>query len=567
MYATKFLIHTTKEVPSDAELDSHKLMVRSGMIKKLGSGLYSYLPFGLKVLKKIENIIRSEMNNSGSIELLMPSIQPSKLWEDSGRWDVFGPQMLKIKDRHENNFCYGPTHEEVIVDISKEVLKSYKSLPINLYQIQTKFRDEIRPRYGVMRAREFIMKDAYSFHESLESLENEYQNMHDTYSKIFNRIGLTFKVVEADSGAIGGSKSHEFHVLAESGEDFLVYSDDNDVAMNLEMAPTSEIKYESSDRPKKLELVKTEKIKTVEKLSNFLSVNKKEIVKTIIYINEKDEVFAAVIRGDLDVNETKLRIISKSNHLGLLDNQETLDKLQIIRGFVGPINLNSNVKIYIDLSIKNLKNFIVGANKIDYHFLNANISDIDPENYQFCDIRNIQEGENLPGYLSPVKVRKGIEVGHIFQLGDKYSKALNAAFQNKDGKNQNPIMGCYGIGVSRIMAASIEQNNDANGIIWPKSIAPFDCVITPIGFHVNDEVSSICTNLYLNLKSQGIDVILDDRNKRIGFMLSDWDLIGIPIRILISPKTIANNECEIKVRSESESKIINLDKLDDFLNE
>ena len=567
MYATKFLIHTTKEVPSDAELVSHKLMVRSGMIKKLGSGLYSYLPFGLKVLKKIENIIRSEMNNSGSIELLMPSVQPSKLWEDSGRWDVFGPQMLKIKDRHENNYCYGPTHEEVIVDISKEVLKSYKSLPINLYQIQTKFRDEIRPRYGVMRAREFIMKDAYSFHESLESLENEYQNMHDTYSKIFNRIGLTFKVVEADSGAIGGSKSHEFHVLAESGEDFLVYSDDNDVAMNLEMAPTSEIKYESSDSPKKLELIKTEKIKTVEKLSNFLSVNKNKIVKTIIYINEKDEVFAAVIRGDLDVNETKLRIISKSNHLGLLDNQETLDKLQIIRGFVGPINLNSNVKIYIDLSIKNLKNFIVGANKIDYHFLNANISDIDPENYQFCDIRNIQEGENLPGYLSPVKVRKGIEVGHIFQLGDKYSKALNAAFQNKDGKNQNPIMGCYGIGVSRIMAASIEQNNDANGIIWPKSIAPFDCVITPIGFHVNDEVSSICTNLYLNLKSQGIDVILDDRNKRIGFMLSDWDLIGIPIRILISPKTIANNECEIKLRSESESKIINLDKLDDFLNE
>lgn len=567
MYATKFLIHTTKEVPSDAELVSHKLMVRSGMIKKLGSGLYSYLPFGLKVLKKIEDIIRSEMNNSGSIELLMPSVQPSKLWEDSGRWDVFGPQMLKIKDRHDNNYCYGPTHEEVIVDISKEVLKSYKSLPINLYQIQTKFRDEIRPRYGVMRAREFIMKDAYSFHESLESLENEYQNMHDTYSKIFNRIGLTFKVVEADSGAIGGSKSHEFHVLAESGEDFLVYSDDNDVAMNLEMAPTSEIKYESSDSPKKLELVKTEKIKTVEKLSNFLSVNKKEIVKTIIYINEKDEVFAAVIRGDLDVNETKLRIISKSNHLGLLDNQETLDKLQIIRGFVGPINLNSNVKIYIDLSIKNLNNFIVGANKIDHHFLNANISDIDPENYQFCDIRNIQEGENLPGYLSPVKVRKGIEVGHIFQLGDKYSKALNAAFQNKDGKNQNPIMGCYGIGVSRIMAASIEQNNDANGIIWPKSIAPFDCVITPIGFHVNDEVSSICTNLYLNLKSQGIDVILDDRNKRIGFMLSDWDLIGIPIRILISPKTIANNECEIKVRSESESKIINLDKLDDFLNE
>ena len=567
MYATKFLIHTTKEVPSDAELVSHKLMVRSGMIKKLGSGLYSYLPFGLKVLKKIEDIIRSEMNNSGSIELLMPSVQPSKLWEDSGRWDVFGPQMLKIKDRHENNYCYGPTHEEVIVDISKEVLKSYKSLPINLYQIQTKFRDEIRPRYGVMRAREFIMKDAYSFHESLESLENEYQNMHDTYSKIFNRIGLTFKVVEADSGAIGGSKSHEFHVLAESGEDFLVYSDDNDVAMNLEMAPTSEIKYESSDSPKKLEPVKTEKIKTVEKLSNFLSVNKNKIVKTIIYINEKDEVFAAVIRGDLDVNETKLRIISKSNHLGLLDNQETLDKLQIIRGFVGPINLNSNVKIYMDLSIKNLKNFIVGANKIDHHFLNANISDIDPENYQFCDIRNIQEGENLPGHLSPVKVRKGIEVGHIFQLGDKYSKALNAAFQNKDGKNQNPIMGCYGIGVSRIMAASIEQNNDANGIIWPKSIAPFDCVITPIGFHVNDEVSSICTNLYLNLKSQGIDVILDDRNKRIGFMLSDWDLIGIPIRILISPKTIANNECEIKVRSESESKIINLDKLDDFLNE
>ena len=567
MYATKFLIHTTKEVPSDAELVSHKLMVRSGMIKKLGSGLYSYLPFGLKVLKKIEDIIRSEMNNSGSIELLMPSVQPSKLWEDSGRWDVFGPQMLKIKDRHDNNYCYGPTHEEVIVDISKEVLKSYKSLPINLYQIQTKFRDEIRPRYGVMRAREFIMKDAYSFHESLESLENEYQNMHDTYSKIFNRIGLTFKVVEADSGAIGGSKSHEFHVLAESGEDFLVYSDDNDVAMNLEMAPTSEIKYESSDSSKKLELVKTEKIKTVEKLSNFLSVNKKEIVKTIIYINEKDEVFAAVIRGDLDVNETKLRIISKSNHLGLLDNQETLDKLQIIRGFVGPINLNSNVKIYIDLSIKNLNNFIVGANKIDHHFLNANISDIDPENYQFCDIRNIQEGENLPGYLSPVKVRKGIEVGHIFQLGDKYSKALNAAFQNKDGKNQNPIMGCYGIGVSRIMAASIEQNNDANGIVWPKSIAPFDCVITPIGFHVNDDVSSICTNLYFNLKSQGIDVILDDRNKRIGFMLSDWDLIGIPIRILISPKTIANNECEIKLRSESESKIINLDKLDDFLNE
>ena len=294
------------------------------MIKKLDL-VYIATSFWSKSIKKIENIIRSEMNNSGSIELLMPSVQPSKLWEDSGRWDVFGPQMLKIKDRHDNNY-YGPTHEEVIVDISKEVLKSYKSLPINLYQIQTKFRDEIRPRYGVMRAREFIMKDAYSFHESLESLENEYQNMHDTYSKIFNRIGLTFKVVEADSGAIGGSKSHEFHVLAESGEDFLVYSDDNYVAMNLEMAPTSEIKYESSDNPKKLEIIKTEKIKTVEKLSKFLSVDKKEIVKTIIYINEKDEVFAAVIRGDLDVNETKLRIISKSNHLGLLDNQKTLDE-------------------------------------------------------------------------------------------------------------------------------------------------------------------------------------------------------------------------------------------------
>lgn len=567
MYATKFLIHTTKEVPSDAELLSHKLMVRSGMIKKLGSGLYSYLPFGLKVLKKIENIIRGEMNNSGSIELLMPSVQPSKLWEDSGRWDVFGPQMLKIKDRHENNYCYGPTHEEVIVDISKEVLKSYKSLPINLYQIQTKFRDEIRPRYGVMRAREFIMKDAYSFHESVGSLENEYQNMHNTYSKIFNRIGLTFKVVEADSGAIGGSKSHEFHVLAESGEDFLVYSDDNDIAMNLEMAPTSEIKYESSDSQKKLEIIKTEKIKTVEKLSKFLSIDKKEIVKTIIYTNEKDEVFAAVVRGDFDINETKLRIITESNHISFLDNQKTLDELKIVRGFVGPVNLNSNVKIYIDFSIKNLKNFIVGANKIDHHFLNANISDIDPENYQFCDIRNIQEGENLPGYLSPVKVRKGIEVGHIFQLGDKYSKALNAAFQNKDGKNQNPIMGCYGIGVSRIMAASIEQNNDANGIIWPRSIAPFDCVITPIGFHVNNDVSSICTKLYLNLKKQGIDIILDDRNKRIGFMLSDWDLIGIPIRILISPKTIENNECEIKVRSETESKLISLEKLNDFLNE
>lgn len=565
MYATKFLIHTTKDIPSDAELVSHQLMVRSGMIKKLGSGLYSYLPFGLKVLKKIENIIRSEMNNSGSIELLMPSIQPSNLWEDSGRWDVFGPQMLKIKDRHGNNYCYGPTHEEVIVDISREILKSYKNLPINLYQIQTKFRDEIRPRYGVMRAREFIMKDAYSFHESLESLEKEYHNMHDTYSKIFKLIGLTFKVVEADSGAIGGSKSQEFHVLAESGEDFLVYSDENDVAMNLEMAPTSEIKYQSPYNQKKLELVKTEKIKTVEKLSNFLSVNKNEIVKTIVYINEKNDIFAAVIRGDFDVNETKLRTITKSNRINLLDNQKTIDELEIIRGFVGPINLNSNIKIYIDLSIKNLKNFIVGANKIDHHFLNANVSDIDQKNYQFCDIRNIQEGENLPGHLSPIKVRKGIEVGHIFQLGDKYTKALKAAFQNKDGKNQNPVMGCYGIGVSRIMAASIEQNNDVNGIIWPKSIAPFDCVITPIGFHVNAEVSSICTNLYLNLKNQGIDVILDDRNKRIGFMLSDWDLIGIPIRILISPKTIVNNECEVKLRAESESKIISLDKLDDFL--
>ena len=487
------------------------------------------------------------------------------MWEDSGRWDVFGPQMLKIKDRHGNNYCYGPTHEEVIVDISREILKSYKNLPINLYQIQTKFRDEIRPRYGVMRAREFIMKDAYSFHESLESLEKEYHNMHDTYSKIFKLIGLTFKVVEADSGAIGGSKSQEFHVLAESGEDFLVYSDENDVAMNLEMAPTSEIKYQSPYNQKKLELVKTEKIKTVEKLSNFLSVNKNEIVKTIVYINEKNDIFAAVIRGDFDVNETKLRTITKSNRINLLDNQKTIDELEIIRGFVGPINLNSNIKIYIDLSIKNLKNFIVGANKIDHHFLNANVSDIDQKNYQFCDIRNIQEGENLPGHLSPIKVRKGIEVGHIFQLGDKYTKALKAAFQNKDGKNQNPVMGCYGIGVSRIMAASIEQNNDVNGIIWPKSIAPFDCVITPIGFHVNDEVSSICTNLYLNLKNQGIDVILDDRNKRIGFMLSDWDLIGIPIRILISPKTIVNNECEVKLRAESESKIISLDKLDDFL--
>ena len=549
MKSSDSLISTVKEAPNDAQIISHQLMIRAGLISKLASGIYSYLPLGLKVVQKVEKIIREEMNKSKALELLMPVAQPAEIWQESKRWEEYGPELLRFKDRHDRDFCLGPTHEEVITNIAKQYLRSYKQLPINFYQIQTKFRDEIRPRFGVMRSREFIMKDAYSFHIDEKSLGETYQIMHQTYCNIFDRIGFNYRAVLADSGAIGGESSHEFHVLADSGEDAICFSDKSDYAANIERAETLP---QGKPKPAKqtLELVKTPGVKTINDVCNLLKIKPTNSIKTLIVEGDDDNLVALVLRGDHELNEVKAsKIQGVKQPLQMAEEEKVQQRLGCSFGSIGVVNLD--IPIIADYAAAFLSDFVCGANENDKHFVGVNWNR-DTSKVTSSDLRNIVTGDPSPDGKGKLEIKRGIEVGHIFQLGTKYSDSMNANVIGEDGRAVNMNMGCYGIGVTRIVAASIEQNHDDKGIIFPEAIAPFHLVIVPINYNKSSRVKALADELYNDCLEQGIEVLLDDRKERAGVMFADSELLGIPHRLVISDTHADNGKIEYKSRKESD---------------
>ncbi|HIF35262.1 MAG: proline--tRNA ligase [Candidatus Pseudothioglobus sp.] len=549
MKSSDSLISTVKEAPNDAQIISHQLMIRAGLISKLASGIYSYLPLGLKVVQKVEKIIREEMNKSKALELLMPVAQPAEIWQESKRWEEYGPELLRFKDRHDRDFCLGPTHEEVITNIAKQYLRSYKQLPINFYQIQTKFRDEIRPRFGVMRSREFIMKDAYSFHIDEKSLGETYQIMHQTYCNIFDRIGFNYRAVLADSGAIGGESSHEFHVLADSGEDAICFSDESDYAANIERAETLP---QGKPKPAKqtLELVKTPGVKTINDVCNLLKIKPTNSIKTLIVEGDDDNLVALVLRGDHELNEVKAsKIQGLKQPLQMAEEEKVQQRLGCSFGSIGVVNLD--IPIIADYAAAFLSDFVCGANENDKHFVGVNWNR-DTSKVTSSDLRNIVTGDPSPDGKGKLEIKRGIEVGHIFQLGTKYSDSMNANVIGEDGRAVNMNMGCYGIGVTRIVAASIEQNHDDKGIIFPEAIAPFHLVIVPINYNKSSRVKALADELYNDCLEQGIEVLLDDRKERAGVMFADSELLGIPHRLVISDTHADNGKIEYKSRKESD---------------
>ncbi|MBN1847189.1 MAG: proline--tRNA ligase [Deltaproteobacteria bacterium] len=554
MRYSKYFIPTLKEIPSDAEIVSHQLMLRAGMIRKLTAGIYTYLPIGLRSLKKIEKIIREEMNQSGAIEILMPAVQPAELWQESGRWDFYGRELLRFKDRHDHDACLGPTHEEIITDLARREIRSYKQMPINLYQIQTKFRDEIRPRFGVMRAREFIMKDAYSFDMDEAGAEKSYGIMRETYMNIFRRCGFRFRAVEADTGSIGGSFSHEFMVLADTGEDQIVNCSQCSYAANLEKAEVKEPDQGAETDEKSMlpfEEVETPNMKTVEEVTSFLSISPQNLVKTLIFKSDED-VVAALVRGDHDINEAKLKNILGAEQLDLADPQLVEEVTGAPLGFAGPIGLD--IKIIADNTLKTMQNMVVGGNKKDLHIKNANLKR-DFTIHAFGDLRFITPHDPCPRCGGTIEFGRGIEVGHIFKLGTKYSKTMKAIYLDENGKEQTMVMGCYGIGVSRIMAASIEQNHDNDGIVFPIPIAPFEVVILPLQMNEPDVISA-AEAIYQGLLEKGVDVLIDDRDLRAGFKFKDADLLGTPLRIAVGTRALKDGHVEMKWRHEKESSLI-----------
>ena len=563
MRASRYLIATLKETPADAEVISHQLMLRAGMIRKLASGLYTWLPMGLRVLRKVERIVREEMDKADAQEVLMPAIQPAELWEESGRWQEYGGELLRVKDRHNRDFCVGPTHEEVITDIVRNELSSYKALPATFYQIQTKFRDERRPRFGIMRSREFLMKDAYSFHVNQESLDDTYQLMYQAYTRIFNRLGLNFRAVQADSGSIGGNASHEFHVLAESGEDDIAFSSESDFAANIEMAEALAPTGERAPATEALQEVATPDQKTIEEVAALLKVNTNTLIKTLIANGEEDEegnipLIALVIRGDHTLNEIKAeKIDGVASPLTLASDEAVKQATNCTIGSLGPIALN--LRTVVDRSAAHLANFVCGANKEGIHLTGANWERDCPLS-EIADIRNILEGDPSPDGKGTIEIKRGIEVGHIFKLGNKYSTAMNATVLDVNGKAAIMEMGCYGIGVSRVVASSIEQNNDENGIIWPDAIAPFHIAIIPINMHKSEAVAEKCEALYKELSALGYDVLLMDEPKaRLGGMLADVELIGIPHRIVIGDRGLKEGMVEYKARRDAEKQEVAAD--------
>ena len=570
MRASQYLIATQKESPADAEVISHQLMLRAGMIRKVASGLYSWLPLGLRVFRKVENIVRQEMDKAGAMELLMPVVQPADLWEESGRWGQFGPELLRIRDRHDREFCLGPTHEEVITHLVRNEISSYKQLPANFYQIQTKFRDERRPRFGVMRTREFCMKDAYSFHSSEESLQETYDVMYQTYSNIFERTGLVFRAVLADTGSIGGSHSHEFHVLADSGEDAIVFSTESDFAANIEKAEAMSASTSNTSGSEHRQEVATPNTHSIDEVCQLLSIEATQTVKTLIVSIEDKEgnqvLKALVVRGDHEVNEVKAqKVLGLDGDLTFASEKQILDQLKCPVGSLGPVALN--IPLIVDHSAAALTDFVCGANRDGYHFSGVNW-DTDCSIETQADIRNVVAGDPSPDGKGVLEIKRGIEVGHIFQLGTKYSEAMKATILNENGKEQAMTMGCYGIGVSRIVAAAIEQNHDENGIIWPAAIAPFQIAIVPINMHKSDTVKQACEDLYSKLRAAGYDVLfMDEQKARLGSMLADIELIGIPHRVVIGDRGLDEGKIEYRDRTQSENQHIEVDQLMTFIAE
>ena len=555
MYLTKIGFSTLKEDPADAEIVSHKLMLRAGLIKKLSPGIFTWMPIGLRVIKNVESIVREEMNKAGGIELLMPAIQPAELWKESGRWDEYGSLLLQIKDRHDRDFCFGPTHEEVITDIARKELKSYKQLPIIFYQIQTKFRDEIRPRFGVMRSREFIMKDAYSFHANQDSLDEGYNKMHDAYSSIFTRLELKYRVVDADGGEIGGSRSQEFHVIADSGEDAIAYCEEANFASNIEIAETYPPEGKMKSPTQELAKVKTPGVNTIEELCTSLNIKSKKTIKTLI-VEGNDGLCALVLRGDHELNALKA-----SKLPGILSPLKMYDSAKIEKatgkplGSLGPINLG--IKTYFDHATLFMHDFACGANEKNRHFTGVNFGrDLDYQ--KTVDIRNVVEGDPTPNGKGTLQIARGIEVGHIFQLGTKYSDSLNAKIKSSEGNDIPMTMGCYGIGITRIIAAAIEQNHDERGIIWPEPLAPFDVIIIAINIDKSEKVKKTADALYQELREIGIDAIYDDRLTRPGIKFAEAELIGIPHRIVVSEKVLSTGKLEYQSRKDT--KAVNLRK-------
>ena len=557
MRSSQFFISPLQEAPSEAELLSHKLMLRAGLIRKLGSGLYTWMPLGLRVLRRVEQIVREEMNRAGAVELLMPAVQPAELWQETGRWDVFGPQMLKIKDRHERDFCFGPTHEEVITDIARREIRSYRQLPLNFYQIQTKFRDEIRPRFGVMRAREFVMKDAYSFHANYPDLEREYRNMYDAYSRIFTRLGLKFRAVAADTGAIGGTGSHEFHVLADSGEDAIAYSPTSEFAANVELAEAVAPAQPRAPAAKKMEKMPTPGKTTCEDVTAFLNLPLSQSVKALAVVCE-DRMFMLLVRGDHQLNEVKAAKLPGLNGLRFATEKEIEARIGCRPGYIGPVGISAEVTVIADRSVAAMSDFVCGGNEAGFHLTGVNFGRDLPEPAIVADVRNAIAGDRSPDGKGTLDICRGIEVGHIFQLRAKYSEAMKATFLDEGGKAQVLEMGCYGIGVSRIVAAAIEQGNDEKGIIWPLPMAPFQVAIAPIGYRKNAEIKKVADQLHDELQAAGIDVLLDDRDERPGVMFADLELIGVPHRVTIGDRGLKDGKVEYQSRTDKAATTIDL---------
>jgi prolyl-tRNA synthetase len=560
MRASNLLISTLKETPADAEIVSHQLMLRAGLIRRLASGLYTWLPMGLKILRKTEAIIREEMNNSGAQEVLMPAVQPAELWQESQRWDKYGPELLRITDRHERDFCYGPTHEEVITDLVRQEIRSYKQLPVNFYQIQTKFRDEIRPRFGLMRAREFLMKDAYSFHLDHASLQQTYDDMYAAYSRIFSRIGLDFRAVQADTGSIGGNASHEFHVLASSGEDAIAFSNDSDYAANVELAEAVAPTAERPQATESMATVDTPKQHTIEEVSAFLDKQASQCLKTLLVEGSQEgSIVALVLRGDHDLNEIKAeKHPLVASPLTFATPEQVKESCGANIGSVGPVGLD--IPVLADHAAANTADFICGANEDEKHLTGVNWGRDLPEP-ETADLRNVVAGDPSPDGKGTLDIARGIEVGHIFQLGENYSSKMNAVVLTESGKSQVMTMGCYGIGVSRVVAAAIEQNHDDRGIIWPEAIAPFQVALVPVNAHKSARVKEKAEEIYQQLLAAGVDVLLDDRGLRPGVAFADMELVGIPHRLILGERGLDNGVVEYKNRRTGDGDDLPLDQV------
>ncbi|MFM2260195.1 MAG: hypothetical protein RL457_518 [Pseudomonadota bacterium] len=564
MKASQTFLATLKEAPADAEVVSHQLMVRAGLIRKLSAGIYNYLPLGLKVIRKVENIIREEMNRAGAIELLMPIVQPAELWQETGRWEKMGPELLRIKDRHERDFLIQPTSEEVITDLARTEIKSYKQLPINFYQIQTKFRDERRPRFGIMRGREFSMKDAYSFDRDHDGLKRSYALMFDAYVRIFKRMGLTFRAVTADNGAIGGSGSQEFHVIADTGEDAIVYCPNSDYAANLEAAESLSL-FTKRDAPKEvMKKVSTPEQKRCEDVARFLKISLTQTIKSLVLAVDQEHgpatFFMLLLRGDHELNEIKASKVPGLTAFRFASDEEVKAACHSPVGYLGPVGLSSNVQIVADRTVANMSDFVCGANEAGYHLTGVNWGRDLPEPI-IADIRNAVAGDPSPDGKGVVDICRGIEVGHVFQLGTRYSEAMKCTYLDENGKSQPMVMGCYGIGVTRLLGAAIEQGHDEKGILWPISMAPFELVICPVGYDKSELVRQAADDLHQQLQNAGIDVVLDDRGERPGAMFADWELIGATYRVVIGERSLKEGNVEFQGRRESTAQLVPVNEI------